>query len=110
MTDLSPEKKEIAKKLYEEFRDATAATRKELIAKRHELDAQLYSAQPDEKKIQALAKEISDLRAKLYSARISMKGKLIKEGIPVGYGKHGKGHDYGKYGKGRGCPGMRGGR
>jgi len=96
MAALSPEKREIAQKLYEDFYQSTEKTRQELISKRHALGAQMYSAQPDEKTIQALAGEISDLRAKLYSARISLKGNLIKEGIPLGYG--------GGYG-----PGMRGG-
>ena len=112
MAKLSPEKREIAQKLYEDFSQSTAKTRQELIAKRHELGAQMYSASPDESKVQALVKEISDLRAKLYSARISLKGKLIKECITLGYGG-GYGRDmHGGCGPcmhgGRG-PGMRGG-
>ena len=106
MMSLSPEKQEIVRKLHEDFRNSTKATRQELISKRHELDAQLYNAKPDENKIQALTKEISDLRAKLYNARISLKGKLIKEGIALGHGGHG-------YGKGRGagyCYGRGGGK
>ena len=101
---LSPEKQELANKLYEEFSKSTEAVRQELIAKRHELGAQMYSAKPDENKIQALAKEISDLRAKLYSARVSLKGRLIKEGITFGHGGHGPG-----MGRGRGCGGCGGG-
>jgi len=105
-TKLSPEKREIAQKLYEDFYQSTEKTRQELIAKRHELGAQMYSAQPDDKKIQALVKEISDLRAKLYSARISLKGKLIKEGISLGYGG---GYGHGMRGGCGGCgPGTRG--
>ena len=83
---LNPEKQETAQKLYEDFYQSTEKTRQELISKRHALGAQMYSANPDEKAIQALAREISDLRAKLYSARISLKGNLIKEGITLGYG------------------------
>jgi zinc resistance-associated protein len=85
-TNLSPEKREIAQRLYEDFYQGTEKTRQELISKRHELGAQMYSANPDESKIQALAKEISELRAKLYNARISLKGTLLKEGITLGYG------------------------
>ena len=113
MATLSPEKREIAKKLYEDFAQSTEKTRQALIAKRHELGAQMYSANPDESKVQALVKEISDLRATLYSARISLKGKLIKEGITLGYGG-GYGRDmHGGRGQGMrgGCgPGMRGGQ
>ena len=108
MAKLSPEKQEIAQTLYEDFYKNTEKTRQALIFKRHELGALMYSANPDENKIQALAKEISDLRANLYSARISLKGKLIKEGITPGYGGgHGGGCGPGMRG---GCgPGMRGG-
>ena len=81
MRNLSQEKQDLVKKMHEEFYNNTKSTRQELISKKHELDAQLYSTNPDEKKIQALSKEISDLRAKLYSARVTLKGKLIKEGI-----------------------------
>jgi zinc resistance-associated protein len=96
LAQLSPEKQEVVKKLHEDFRTATKATRQELISKKHELDAQLYSANPDEKKVQALAKEISELRAKLYSARVSLKGRLIQEGVALGHGKgHGKRHGMG---------------
>ena len=91
MKNLSPEKQELVRKLHEDFRDSTKATRQELISKRHALDAQLYSANPDEKAVQALTKEISDLRAKLYSARIALKGKLIKEGVMLEHDGHGKG-------------------
>ncbi|MDR0239144.1 MAG: periplasmic heavy metal sensor [Deltaproteobacteria bacterium] len=117
MMSLSPEKQAIVKKLHEDFYNSTKATRQELISKRHELDAQLYSAKPDENRIQALTKEISDLRAKLYNARISLKGKLIKEGIMLehrgpgmgrgtGYG-HGMGRGTGHDGMGKGRGGMR---
>ena len=92
---LSPEKQELAKKLYKDFHDDTKALRQELQSKRQELNTLLHSEKPDDKAIQAMADEISGLRAKLYSARIDLKSKLIKEGIPVGkeaaFGKkHGK--------------------
>jgi zinc resistance-associated protein len=100
MMRLSPEKQAIVRKLHEDFYNSTKATRQELISKRHELDAQLYSAKPDENKIQTLTKEISELRATLYNARISLKGKLIKEDVALGHG-YGKGHGVGScYGRG----------
>ena len=104
MMNLSPEKQEIVKKLHEDFYNSTKATRQELIAKRHELDAQLYNANPDAKKIEALTKEISDLRAKLYSARITLKGKLIKEGITLERSGHGPGMKRGMGPHGRPAP------
>ena len=80
---LSPEKQELAKKLYKDFRNDTKALRQELKAKRQELDPLLHSENPDDKAIRAMADEISGLRAKLFNARIDLKLKLIKEGIPV---------------------------
>ena len=93
--NLSPEKQEVAKKLYKDFRNDTKALRQELKAKRQALEPLLHSENPDEKAIRAMVDEISGLRAKLYSARIDFKLKLIKEGIPVEKGvafdkKHGK--------------------
>jgi zinc resistance-associated protein len=105
MMNLSPEKQEIVRKLHEDYYNSTREARKELLSKRHELDALLYSANPDEKRIQALTREISDLRSSLYNARISLKGKLIKEDIPFGGGYgHGRGHGKGR-GKGPFCDG-----
>ena len=106
---MTPEKQEIIRKLHEDFHNSTQAIRQELISKRHELDAQLYSTKPDENRIRALTKEISDLRAKLYSARITMKGKLIQEGVTLERGGYcpGMGRGAGHYdGKGKG-PGRR---
>jgi hypothetical protein len=102
--DQNPDKQqELVRKLHEDFYKSTDAARRELIAKSRELDAQLYSLEQDEQKIQALAKEVSELRGKLYSARITLKSKLIKEGFMPGYGGRGPGAG-GGYG-----PGMRGG-
>jgi zinc resistance-associated protein len=100
----SPEKQAIAKKFCEDFYKNTEGVRRELIAKRHELGAQMYAQNPDEGKIQALAAEISGLRAKLYAARVALKTKLIQAGIPAGCGGPGMGYGYG-HGM-RGGPGM----
>ena len=104
MTAVSPEKRAIAGKLYDDFHNSTLAARQDLLAKRRELDAQIYSAQYDEQKVQSLAKEIADLRAKLYSARVALKDALIKEGIAFGHSSYGPG-----MGCGSGCCGSGGG-
>jgi len=99
---LSPEKRAVAEKLYADFHGNTQDVRRELFVKRRELDAQMYSAQPDEQKIRSLTGEISELRAKLYSARIALKSALIKAGIEdIGFSGYGPG-------MGRGCPGFGG--
>jgi len=106
----SPEKQEIAKKLHADFIKSTEATRRELAVKKHELGALMYAQNPDESKIQAVAAEISALRAKLYAARVALQTQLIKEGFApgCGFGKgHGKGHGFG-HGKGHGKRGGKG--
>jgi len=117
MTKLSQEKQVIVGKLYEDFHSSTEATRRELIAKRHELSAYMYASNPDEGKIHALAGEVSALRAKLYNARIALQSRLIQEGVMFGHGGgfgHGSGFGRGmKRGFGSCCcvpgSGMRGG-
>jgi Spy/CpxP family protein refolding chaperone len=119
MEDLSPEKRELAGKLYEDFHNSTLAARQELFAKRRELDEQMYSPEQDEQKIQALAKEIAGLRAQLHSARVALKSRLMQEGIAFGHSSHGPGRGHGcggsncgGYGPGMGRghgPSMRGG-
>jgi hypothetical protein len=93
-------KQELVRKLHEEFYAATETTRQELFAKSRELDAQMYGPNPDERKIQSLAKEVSDLRGKLYSAHVTLQSRLIKEGF-AGYGGYGRGMGRG-YGPGAG--------
>ena len=104
----NPEKQAIARKLCEDFYKSTEGVRRELIAKRHELGAQMYAQNPDEGKIQAVAAEISGLRAKLYAARVALKTKLIQAGIPADCGGPGMGYGPGP-GMGHGHGGMRGG-
>ena len=94
---LSPEKQEIAKKLHGEFRQSTAKARESLGAKNRELRDLMSAPSLDEGKIQTVAKEIADLRATVYLARISMQTKLAKEGITFGHGSNaGKGDGHSK--------------
>ena len=97
MTGLSPEKQAAVQKIYADFNAGTASLRQQLTSKQYELDAQLYSATPDDKKVQALTKEVSDLRAKLFEAQVNLQSRLTKEGVPSSYMG------------GMGCCGMMGG-
>lgn len=81
---LSPEKQAVAQKIYADYNAATASLRQQLTSKQYELDAQLVSATPDDKKVQALTKEVSDLRAKLFEAQVNLQSRLTKEGVPSG--------------------------
>lgn len=79
----SAEQQAKAKKIHDETVAATSETREKLRAKRAELDAQLASPEPDKDKIESLSREIGELRGKLMAARVDMRAKLAKEGIPA---------------------------
>jgi zinc resistance-associated protein len=83
MRGMSPEKQAAAQKIYADFNAKTASMRQQLTAKQYELNAQLVSATPDDKKVQALTKEIADLNVKLFEAQVALQNQLNKEGIPV---------------------------
>ncbi|EHJ45937.1 hypothetical protein DFW101_3752 (plasmid) [Solidesulfovibrio carbinoliphilus subsp. oakridgensis] len=83
MSGLTPEKQAVAQKLYNEHYTATAQLRQQLFTKQSELNAQLYGGATDDKKVQALTKEINDLLAKMYDAQVALQNQLTKEGIPA---------------------------
>lgn len=83
MYGLTPEKQAVAQKIHADFYAKTAPLGQRLNAKQYELDALLYNSSPDEKKVQALSKEIADLNAKLYEAQAALQNQLAKEGIPT---------------------------
>lgn len=96
MYGLPPEKQAAAQKIYAEHNAATAQFKQQLFAKQSELNLQLYGGATDDKKVQALTKEIGDLNAKLIEAQANLARQLAKEGIPA-------------MGSGMGCCGMMGG-
>ena len=93
--------------LYDKFLAETQALRQESRSKQHELDAQLYSASPDEKKIQELIKAIEELRTTLHEKHIALRRQLIKEGFENYHGgyRH-KRHGRWDGGYGDGCAAM----
>ncbi len=112
---LSPEQEAAARKLHTESLAGTTALRDALRAKRAELDAQLASPDPDKGKIESLSRDIGELRGKLMAARVDLRAKLAKEGIPAeaygpapqgrpgpGYGGPGYGPCWGPDGHGYG--------
>ena len=91
-SELGPEKQAELEKLHKDFYSNTETNRQLLISKRHELDAQLYNPSPDDKKIQALTKEISELKGKLFEARVGLKQQMHKLGVYKRGGERGYGH------------------
>ncbi len=81
---LSPEKQASVQKAYADFDASTASLRQQLAAKQYELDAQIAAASPDDKKVQSLTKEVSDLSAQLFTAQVALQGQLVKLGVPAG--------------------------
>ena len=80
---LSAEQRATAKKLHDETVEDTRAIREQLRAKRAERDAQLASPNPDKGKIESLSRDIGELRGKLMAARVDLRAKLAKAGIPA---------------------------
>lgn len=94
---LTQEKYAAVQKLYSEHYQVTAEIRQQLYAKSSELNAQLYGGKTDDKRVQALTKEISDLNAKLFADQVNLRKELVKQGLPVGGMGYGGGmmHGYG---------------
>ena len=97
-------------KLEQKFSNDTAKLREKIWAKSEELDTLLNAADPDVKKVKAVQKEITDLRAKVDRQRIDFELEARKitpnsgyaRGYSRGYGRHmmgyGPGHSRG-YGR-----------
>lgn len=101
---LTADQQSKAKKIHDDVVAATSETREQLRAKRAELDAQLASPEPDKGKIESLSREIGELRGKLMAARVDLRAKLAKEGIPAEAfeGAPGNGGPRGGFGPGNG--------
>ncbi|WMW66330.1 periplasmic heavy metal sensor [Nitratidesulfovibrio liaohensis] len=103
---LSPEKQAAVQKIYQDQGQMVMNLNQQLMVKQYELNAQLASPNPDERRTQALSKEIADLNGKRLEAQLSFQKQLAKEGVPTAYA--------GVYcpmmGGGMGCPMMGGGQ
>ncbi len=102
MGNMTPEQQATMQKLHADFTAATAGMSKQLFAKESELTAALYADKPDDKKIDALTQEISELNARIYAERVKMRKAMAKEGIMTGNG-------HGMMGGGMMGGGMKGG-
>lgn len=81
---LSPEQQAAARKIIDENRASTSATREALKARTAELDAQMKSETPDTTLVQKLSAEIGELKGRLLAARADLRQELAKGGIPSG--------------------------
>ena len=108
VTQLSPEKQAAFQKLHDAYAAKTAQLRADLGVKRAELNALVVAQNPDQAKIDALAKDIGDMQGKLLAERAAFRIQVNKEVGPIGWGGMGYGgmggfhHRGGGFGPGSG--------
>jgi hypothetical protein len=106
---LSPEKQTAVRNIYNEYYQSTAVLRQQYYAKHSELNAQLYGGNTDDRRVQVLIKEISDVNSRIFENQVNLRRRLIREGVSFGsyeyggYGRHngmgaGGGMGYGMHG------------
>lgn len=107
---LTPQQMEKAQKIYDDSYAEMEQAREALAAKRAELDRQLASNNPDRNRIEALSREIGELRGKMLTSRMDLRNKLASQGLPPDCFGRWPGNGYGPgYGSGYGpCWGGRG--
>jgi zinc resistance-associated protein len=108
---LTPDQRTQLNQLDQKFYEDTATLRKDLWDKSYELNTILNSENPDPAKVNALNKEINDLRTKLQEKSLNYRleaRKIIPEtAFSGGYGRS-FGYHMGGYGPGWMGPGMMG--
>ncbi|MDR2892694.1 MAG: periplasmic heavy metal sensor [Deltaproteobacteria bacterium] len=70
------------KQIHEEHYKKMVPLRQQMMVKQAELDALHYGGSADEGKVQALYREIADLKAKMFSARSALRSQLEAKGLP----------------------------
>ena len=76
---LTPEKQEAVRKIFESYRPKFNEVRTSIQAKRAVLQAMVNGGQADEQKITRLTKDISSLHGKMFGLRQAMNDELSKE-------------------------------
>jgi len=114
MQALTPEQREQAMTLFEEHQKAMIPLREQIRARHALLEAALRAEKPDTKAVDALTKELGELKVRALTEQVALRKKLAAAGLPafgpgmggmsMGMGGPGKGHGRGM-GRGMG-PGM----
>lgn len=103
MANMTAEQQAASQKAFDEFQTKTADLRKQMISKNYEYKALLTAGTVDDKKIEAVSKEISALRDQIAEQRVQLDIQLAKAGVPMtGHRGMGMGGDHMGMG-GRGC-------
>lgn len=82
--ELTAKQQEVLRRIWAENASARKALRKELAAKRGELNELMKSGNPDFAKIEAVSTEIGALRGKMLVEGAATHAKVAKAGLPVG--------------------------
>lgn len=107
---LTPDQMAKAQEIFNNSYAEMEATRAAWASKRAELDRELASANPNPGRIEALSREIGELRGKMLSTRADVRNRLAAQGLPSdcfgrGYGPDDNPYYGGYYGP---CWGGRG--
>ncbi|GKX60944.1 hypothetical protein SOASR031_32590 [Leminorella grimontii] len=92
MANLTQEQQAKVQKAHDDFRTKTADLRQKLVSKNYEYRALLTSNPVDDQKVQAVSKEIMQLRDDIYQQRVALDTQLAKDGIPMMGNHMGGGH------------------
>ncbi len=112
---LTPEKQQQVKAIFDKHENELQTVRTQLWAKRTELNALVASGKADQKTISGLVKEMTDLKTKQYNLRNQVNAEIEKTtGISMpmrGFGGHrfdndgpGRGRHHNSGPRGGGCP------
>ena len=83
---LSAEQQAAAQKIHNDFYAQSSALQQQLVTKRYEYNALLAANPPDSSKINAVAKEMENLRQSLDELRVKRDIAMAEAGIPRGTG------------------------
>lgn len=78
---LAPDQQVKAKALMDEIKSSNAPIKEAIKTKRGEIDALMQAPNPDKMQLEKLSKDIGELRGKLLTNRVEMKGKFEAAGI-----------------------------
>ncbi|GAB6177412.1 hypothetical protein JCM16814_23030 [Desulfobaculum senezii] len=103
---LSPEQQQKADAIAQQFYQDTKPLREQMYAKRAELEALLASPNADQSRIDAVTKDIANLRSQLFEKRVKFRQQMGNEtGIRMPMGR---GYGHGGYHRGGGGGGYYG--
>ena len=95
--NFTPEQQTKMQELSQKSYETVNPIMQQIHAKHAELNAEMYSATPNQAKIEKLSQELGSLQGKVRAEHANLNAKMVKEGLPAGAGmghgmKGGMGH------------------